>query len=257
MTHNERNWLTHFLLRLSVRLEDAEKLRCEIFLPYKLLVDDTLTQFVKYRQKSPTLMGLERRLNASLPTMPTQAEVEDLKKSGAGLDYRKWTADYAYWFVAKQPEQQRALFLGLGGMTTVFLPPDPKTVAPKLPFTPKLRAAHPAFKRFDVDANHQAVYSMTDAFLERSKLLFGKGLEDEPAYDGLAFVLPSLTTGDFFSTETQTRAGWFQVFDLYVRESPEDRGVVLAFRKDFEGHLLAVLESMRQDNLLYPEFRKQ
>ncbi|WP_158819339.1 hypothetical protein [Granulicella sp. S156] len=252
MTHDEKAWLSEFARRIGERFEQREKLRTEIFLQFKTLVDDSLNAFIRYRQRSSTLIGLGRYPNAQLPPMPTEQQIREMRERKEPFDYREWVGDYTYWFIMKQPEKQRELFSGLGGMTTIFLPPDPKTRAPKMPFTPKLRAAHPVFQRFDVDAAHQALYSMGDAFLEKSKKMFGDGLQDSLQYDGLAFVLPLLDTGHFFAATAEQRAEWFQLFGGYLRESPHDKGILFACKDDPAEVLAPVTESMKQDGLRFP-----
>lgn len=248
----EKQWAIEFLSRFSSRLSEEHSLRGEVFLQYKTIGEADAKEFLKYRRKCLTLMGLGRRPGASIPTLPTGEDLQKIVKDGKPFDLNQWVGDYSYWFIMKQPERQRELFLGLGGMTTIFLPPDPKTKAPKLPFTPALRAAHPAFKKFDVDAVHEATYAMEDAFLEKSKALFGAGLEEEVQYDGLAFILPLLDSGHFFAVTPELREKWFELFDVYVHESKSDKGFILAFKKDFEPLLLEVLESMHEDGLRYP-----
>jgi hypothetical protein len=256
ITHDEKKWVTEFLTRLALSLNQHHNLRCEIFMQYKCVGGDIANDFMKYRRKSFALMGLGRRPGATITALPTSEQLQDIVKNNKSFEIEQWVGDYSFWFIAKQPERQRELFLGLGGMTTIFLPPDPKTKAPPLPCTPALRAAHPAFQKFDVDATHEATYAMSDAFLDKSKALFGAGLENEVQYEGLAFILPLLDSGHFFAAVPEQRAQWFDLFNVYVNESKTDRGIVLAFRESYDTLLLEVLESMRADGLTFPGNRQ-
>ena len=248
---SEKTWLLNFLARLTAQLKQENDLRCETFLQYKSVDDNCMADFIKYRQRARTLIGMGRRPGATLPKAPTEEQIKKVREEGKPFDYRAWVGDYSYWFVPKQAEVQRELFFGLGGTTSIFFAPDPKTKAPPLPFTPRLRAAHPAFKAFDIDAGNESLFALTDSFLQRSKEMFGQGLEETPQWDGLAFVLPLLDSGHFFAADADMRAAWFDLFDVYLNESVADGGILLAFRKDFEPLLNGILEDMRNEGLQY------
>lgn len=142
----ERTWLLEFLQRFQSALETSADLRGEVFLEYKGVQGDLVDPFFRYTQKNLKLMGLARHPGQPLPSLPSPAEIRKLVEGKKEVDVRDWVAEFTYWFVAKQPQQQRELFLGYGGMTHIFLPPDPKTKAPKIPFTPALRASLPIFR---------------------------------------------------------------------------------------------------------------
>ena len=254
MTQERRVWLLAFLEKWTVLLEQKEGLRPELFLQYKATSSEDLAQpFQRYIVKHHVLPGLTRRPGASLPTFPDAEEMRRVILADRNpLDIEKWVPDFCYWFMSKRTSQEREAFAGFGALTTIFLPPDPKTQAPKLPFTPKFRAAMPVFQKLDVDANFQCAFAMQDAFLPRSKQVFAVGLEDEPMYPGITFVMPLLESGHFFAATLEERASWFSVFDVYINESPIDKGIILAFQKPFEPLLLELLKSMREEKIVYP-----
>ncbi len=256
VSHDEKLWLSEFLARFSQRMRADHDLRAEIFLQYKSLSGEMANEFLKYRRKCLTLMGLGRRPGATIPALPSGGQLREIVKKGDSFDINQWVGDYSYWFIMKQPDRQRELFLGCGGMTIILLPPDPKTKAPKLPFTPALRAAHPAFQKFDVDGLHEATYAMGDVFLEKSKQLFGAGLENHAQYDGLAFILPLLDSAHFFAATAEQRGQWFDLFHVYINESHADQGILLGFRGNYDALLLDVLESLSSDKLHYPRDRR-
>lgn len=250
--HDEKVWLSEFLTRFSRLLAARHQVRAEIFLQYKSLGVDQSESFRKYAQKAMILPGLGRFADNDLPSFPTAEQVKEAVKDGKDFDFREWIGDYILWFATKQPEQQRELFAGIGGMTTVFLPPDPKTAPPAIHFTPEFRAAVPVFQKIDVDGMIAGTYALQDAFLEKSKQLFGGGLEEKAEYPGLMFILPLLDSSHFFAATEELRSQWFDLFEVYVNESKKDNGVLLAFKKPiYEETLLEVLDSMRQDGLQY------
>jgi hypothetical protein len=92
-----------------------------------------------------------------------------------------------------------------------------------------------------------------DGFQEKSKSLLGVGLQDDPQFKGLRFVLPLLKASDFFSESEQEVEKWFQLFDVYVNESPPDKGILLASKLDLEDSLIDLLKTLKEEGLEYPE----
>jgi hypothetical protein len=248
----EKQWLTEFLARLETALARDFALRCEIFFQYKQITGALADPFRAYSPKCMKLLGLGRHGETDQPSMPDADHIKALAKSGQDIPVQDWIADYLLWFITKQPKEQRQLLLGEGGMLTLFLPADPKTTAPVLPVTPALRAAMPVFQKMDVDGIVAGAFATRDAFLDKSKQLFGAGLETRPEYPGIPFILPLLDSSKFFSASEEIQAKWFDLFHVYVNESKKDKGVLLAFQKqEYEEVLLNILESLSADGLSY------
>ncbi len=249
--HDEKVWITEFLKRLDTRL-NALNLRTEIFFQYKQVTPELGDSFRAYAQRCMKLLGLGRFADADLPSFPTPNQVKEAVDSGKPFDFRDWIGDYLIWFIGKQPAEQRERFLGHAGMTTIYLPPDPKMKPIRLPYTPALRAAMPIFQMVDVDAMVAGTQSMNDAFLAKSKLLFGEGLENKPEYPGIPFILPLLDSQHFFIATPELRDRWFSLFNVYVNESRKDKGLLLAFQKEeYEEIFIDILRSMRNDHFTY------
>ena len=250
--HQERVWLMEFLSRLSVRLHEQHALRAELFLAYKSITGDLMDVFRRYAVTCVKMVGLGRFADTDIPPMPTAEQVKEYVEGGKTFRVSDWVGDYLIWFAGKDKERQRELFFGRGGTTTIFLPPDPKLKVPNLPFTPALRASLPVFQQMDVDGTITGAFSMQDAFLEKSKAMFGAGLENKPEYQGMAFILPLLESAHFFLASAELRAQWFELFDVYLNESEKDKGIVLAFKQEkYLEDLLSVLDSMFTDRMLY------
>lgn len=105
----------------------------------------------------------------------------------------------------------------------------------------------------DIDQLMSKVASLSDGFLDKSKGLFAAGLEKEPQTKGLPFILPMMDAGDFFSQPQEVIQQCFELFEVYFRESPVDKGVLLAFAAEMEPSLVALLKEMREQDLMYPE----
>ncbi len=248
--HDQKAWLLEFLVRWTKVLAEHAGVRSECFLQYKTACQEPTEPFQRYAMKNTALPGYSRRPGSSVRTFPP---AEEMKKALASGDYdmHEWIPDMCYWFVPKKPAEHQKAFFGRGGMTILYLPPDPKAAPPRLPFTPKYRAAMPVFQQFDVDAIVAGAFSLRDAFMAKSKALFGVGMEEDVSYPGMVYIIPLLTCGNFLTATPEDRQSWFELFDCYINESPLDKGLVMGFQKNFEQQLIGVLESMARDGLDY------
>jgi hypothetical protein len=248
----QRQWLLEFLLRFSASLNSHFGLRAETFLQFKTAMDH-LDQFQKLAPKFSPLLGLSRKPGQNIPKLPTKEDMAPVVRGEKDFNLKEWIADYCYWFLFKKSKEQWSEYFGLGGTTLIFLKPDPKTTPPAFVFTEALRKKMPVFQVMDVDAMITGGFAMKDGFLAKSKELFGAGLEDDPQFPGIAFIVPLLGTGHFFGQPEQESEQWFQLFDVYVNESATDEGIVLAFKTDYENLVIDVLKEMKQLGLVYPE----
>ncbi|HUG82761.1 MAG TPA: hypothetical protein VML01_13910 [Bryobacterales bacterium] len=254
---SQKNWQLEFFKRLVQRAKDKWALRVETFFQYKSVIDIN-DQFQRTAMEFQPLLGLSRRPNAGpLPLMPTNEQLhedpEAVLRGEKKININDYLADYCYWFVTKAGEKQRESFLGRGGMTMMFLKADPNTVPPEIYFSPHDRETNKAFQMMDVDAVIQGGFSLADEFLPKSKELFGEDLKDEPQIEGIKFILPLLHTADFFSQPKEMHEKWFGLFDLYVNESPDDKGLLLASKTDLDEDLIEMLKEMREEDFVYPE----
>lgn len=249
----ERAWLVEFLSRFGQSLQIAAGLRCETFFQYSEITEELGNVLLK-DLTHPKVTGWGRDGDAPMAEPPTAEELKKAQKQGEPVEIRNWFANYLIWFLSKDPQRYRELLSGHGGLLSIFLPPDPSTVAPIIFITPKLRAAMPVFQRIDVNALIAGSYARRDRFLDASKKLFGQGLEERPEYPGVSFVLPLLNSEHFFAATAEMRAKWFDVFDVYLRESRKNKGLLLAFANEaHQTTLHDVMRSMRDDGVLYPE----
>jgi hypothetical protein len=146
--------------------------------------------------------------------------------------------------------EQRASFLGYGGLLTLYIKPGPETAAPviEMPDFVKSLKVYDARMQDDI----QAAYSLRDAFLKQSKEVFGEPFRNDPAYNGMLFILPLVSSESLLASMEEERAAWFSVFDAYFVESQQDFGLVLALKDpDFDEPLNDLLQNMREDGLVY------
>jgi hypothetical protein len=249
----QRQWLMAFFDRFGPIVAKELGLRPEVFFQLKLIYPSLLKPFLNNANEFQPLIGLSRRPNAPLPDAPKEEDIQAIVEGRKKYDFGEYVADYVYWFVDKAEKKQREVFFGEGGMTIIFLKPDPKTKPPVLPLSPALRAKNPLLQHFDIDRLAARAFALGDGFQKLSKDLFGAGLEQEPQSSGIRFILPLLSTQDFFTQPEEEKLKWFQLFDVYFSESPVDKGVLLASKPDLEEPIIELLRKMREEGLRYPE----
>jgi hypothetical protein len=247
----QRQWLTVFLDRFGERMEERAGLRTELFLQMKSLGPEELRNtFVKKASDFCPVIGVSMRPGSKLPPMPTMDDI-DQYKDGRKFNFGDYVGDYCYWFMDKAAPRQRETFLGFGGLTSLFIKPSAKPNSG--PSIPKGFYKHPTAKIFDLDRILKRGQSIQDDFLPKSKALFGVGLEEHPQYRGLLFIIPLLRSTDFFTQPAEENEKWFQLFDVYVNESPEDKGILLASKISLDEHLVDLLAQMKTERLIYRE----
>jgi hypothetical protein len=242
--NGEREWLLHFTTLLGARLKASFQAEPYVFLQYKTAVT-VHDEFVRHAQEFMPLMGLGRRPGSDIPDMPTEAELQAAIDQKRPLDVNRYTADYAYWFLAKSEAAQRKLFQGLGGLTIVYRKPDEKTKPPEITIPPKYRG-HELFQQFDVPALLAGACSMRDEFLAKSKVAFGGGMKKTAQVEFIPFILPLFNAADIFALKEQDMKAAFELFDVYFHESPADGGILLASKHNLEKMLNEILAEMRQ-----------
>jgi hypothetical protein len=247
----ERAWLSLFLERVSDYLIGRQKMRSEVFLEYKTAYASLMDPFLDLAAELIPIMGFGYKPGVPLPATPTLEDLEPLKEGKFNVD--DYVGDFIYWFLGKDERVERENFLGYGGMTIMYLAPDPASIPKKLPISPRLRE-HPMFKelftRFDLDKINARAYALSDKWLRNSMELYGADIPKSPQTRGVSFIVPLLRSHDFFVEAERERLS--KLCDFYVHESREDAGILIASHNDYEEALVEILEEMRERGLSYP-----
>lgn len=247
----QRAWLLHFFPRLHKMLVADYGVRGEFFLQQKSVVP-VEKRFSKLATELLPKLGLARKPGASLPPPPTKEQLRGAL-DGKAFDIQNHMPDYCYWMRHPDLPALLADFFGFGGSAMHYMKPDPATKPPDIPLLEELRKLFPQMQFDKLELVMNAACASKDKFLADSKKLFGEGLEEEPSYAGLQYILPLLNTNDFFTQPETERKKWFQVFDLFWRESPADKGIYIASKLPLEEPLDHILQSMKEEGTLYPE----
>jgi hypothetical protein len=246
----QKAWLSQFLAAVNAFLSSEAGLRGEFFLDYQT-VQQVERNFLRHSVELLPYLGLARRPGASLPDRPTDEELKDAAKVGKELDFADYTPTYSYWFLNKDLSRLLPLFFGHGGTSMIYLARDPNAVPLKIPYVDEIKQIIPGLPLDKLEAMSSAATSMADPFLKKSKELFGIGLEEEPQYAGLPFIVPLLRTSDFFELPDEANK-WLELFDVHWRESPVDKGIFLASKIDIEANIIEILNKMTEAGQTYP-----
>jgi hypothetical protein len=244
-------WLRDFFSRLTAALEEQFQLRGEFFLQYKTIIPIE-KRFRKLALEINPWPGFTRKPGAAVafPDSPSKEKLE-AAIHGAPFDITEYFPDACFWLRAPLLKLLQEFF-GFGGGAMFYLKPDPGTKPPQIPYLDELKKTCPDVRFDKLEEMLKATCSLKEKFLPESKKLFGKGLEDDPSFPGISFILPLLETSDFFSRPVKEKEKWFQLFGLFWRESPPDKGIYIASKLPLEDLLSAILDSMKEEGKLYP-----
>ncbi|MGH9439782.1 MAG: hypothetical protein ACRD22_18375 [Terriglobia bacterium] len=246
----QRKWILSFIQNLSKLVTQKFGLRPELFIQDETLKSHLREAFLGASMELRPLVGFSRRPDAPLP--PLSRGESPAGADPGRPDPSRPSFPRCYWIRGRAIEKNLDALFGYSGTTLIFLKPDPKTKPPEFNL-PKMMTEHPLAKGIDLKAKVANAFVSLDCFLPKSKEVFGKGVESHTLFRAIPFILPQLNSSDFFSHKEDEVAQWFDLFDVYLSESADDRGLLLASRLDFEHYLVELLAQMREDGLNYPE----
>ncbi len=247
--HLQRRWLLRFLQLLAASVAAKREMLPEVFLEMKVIQPDYRQEFLKSSREFLPILGLGRHPGKPLPATPDAQYAEDLQKGRVTYDPASLKPAFAYWFLRRKMEEQLHLFFGSSGTVILFLKPEepPK----KIPKPNLALIRDPALRQMveetDLDAQAAEMKAMQAPFLQQSKDIFAADLEDRPEFDGYRFVAPLLNASDFFTATCDELQKWFELFGVYVRESPEDKGILLASKEPIQEDLSSIMQILNKE----------
>lgn len=253
----QRAWALEFMDRLSDVLLRESSLQCELFLQFKTVHTHLRDEFIPAAQKHFPMVGLSRKPGVyPFPPGLTKADVPAFQEGRRQFEFGDYIGDYSYWFAGRARGAQRRQFFGYGGMTAIYVTqpkssPVPAITMPK--FFRETPAMQPLLQEFDVEEMFASLPVFFQPIFRTSKQVFGRGLEDHPQFKGLLYIIPLLDSRSVFAQDAAAIEEWFRVFDVYLCECPQDKGLLLASRhKSIDTYIASVLEAMRSDGLEFP-----
>ena len=246
--HKSLQWIKQFLLIFIRRVSEEMPVVPLQFLQMATVAGDLRQHFIKTAMDTMPIMGVCSTPHKPLATVPSSEEIEKIKQGKASQPPPEhFVQDYSYWLTRGSDEVQRSHYLGYGGMTILLASRDgqPKTAEPKVPAYvmqhPKMGAL---LNRFDLKDMVKTSDNMQHEFAPKSKKLYAKAFEDKPIYRGILFALPVWKTQHFLEEPVSDLEDLFSLCSVYIRESPEDKGVLIASGQDIYPILVETMKEL-------------
>lgn len=291
MPRGQHEWLLEFLTQLANRLAETNDLHTEHFMQMQVIDSDQQLRkaFLDAMMRESPLLGRAWNPRGRQPIPATQSEVDLLAAKKKEFHPYDYAPQQAWWFTSRDEDALRKKYLGYGGLTAFVVKsdqdagmpaaapvPDVPLIIPKFmrrdpgikmllqDFDPKNsgripsflrshRAMKPVLSNFDVDKQQQKAESLMSPFRDLSKEVFGASMARDLEFESIPFILPRLASQDFFSqTEKQIRR-WFDVFSVYINESTEDDGLIMACEDNLTPLIAAIVDEMRSKGYRYWE----
>lgn len=250
----ERAWLRAFLYALFDHLK-PDKVMPQCFMELHEINLHCQEAFIQKSLDLQPVFSFSRTPWSPMPGPPAQEEMDAVRNQEKPFVLSHYTNGYSYWIPKFDPKPFLNEFLGFGGVTILFPGPDPNAVAPPMKISPGVRKS-PYFKDIfalgDPEEELNKALLLKHKFLGQTKKIFGCGWEERVEYRGILFVLPRLRSSDFFSLEQEALDGLFDASPLYLAESPEDRGVLLASAESLDQTIPALVAALDQQGIAFP-----
>ena len=131
-----------------------------------------------------------------------------------------------------------------------FEPNNPEKIPAFLKSHPGMKQVFSVFDKEKAQEKNDLLFS---PFRDQSKEIFGEGMPRDLQFDSLPFILPRLSSQDFFAhSEPQVRR-WFDLFEVYIAESPTDEGTIIACKDDLTPLIGTIIDDMRAMGYRYWE----
>jgi hypothetical protein len=153
------------------------------------------------------------------------------------------------WFRRFQPEKHLPAYFGFGGSTLLFVPPDPATTPPLPDFSPGVKKSpllKDAFAAGDPIEEMKTLLLLKHKAFAALKAAFSKGVEEHTGLKSMPLLIPRLRSQDFFSLEAEVLDVLFEASPIYMAESPEDRGILIASAKPIDEVIAALAGAVNE-----------
>ncbi len=247
----DRIWILELLRMLAAFQQQQSRPGPEVFIRQDTVLQNFVQPFMDDVLELRPLLGFPRQPGQTLKRTATEADIEDFR-NGKQFVLEEWFDYYCYWLLGGDRQATLQKYFGAGGMSVVWLkdagPPPAQTKIPK--FLANHPDMKPVLQRFPLQAQLQAAAALRHPFLKKSFEYFGQGLSTLKMMENIPFILPVLTSSQFFSLPEDYLKHLFELFEVYITESPADGGVILASSTDLTEPLAAIVAQLQQAGLL-------
>ncbi len=244
---DEHNWIVRFFDAFNEAAAAHFELRPEVIVSFRAIAQNR-GGFIRHAREFRPRPGFSR-YPGDATLLPSDQMVNGSK---AGKDPASLVPGSCFWLSSKAGQAERELFQTSGGLTLLFRknpgPPKP----PPFQIPQILLDKYPQLKQIDLPAVHNDV-SNPDGLWPQLKSAFGAGLDHSMEFEATPFIIPRMDAAAFFKMGAEEIEKFFSIIDIYVQESTEDGGILLASRTDFEKPIAHTVTKLRQDGLIYPD----
>ena len=239
----ERDWIFRFIEEFSRQIATLLQLEPEFMIRGSALAGQRQEQFAAAGRKHFPIAGLCRNPDEPIKRTPTLEDLKPVQRDEKEFRMSDYTPEYCYWFAARRVPDALREFGGLGGASLVFHSPDPGGLPPDMPPIQAF-AGDPHLGPDKLQSYMSMVSALRASFLPRTKAVFGKGLESDPRFENIPFVLPRWNAAIYTGARPELVTEWLSVFPIQIIESSEDGGLLLASAHNLDDLLKSISASL-------------
>lgn len=242
----EKRWFIRFLLHFTQSLQATGLLPC-FFLETRTVHRHCHRKLLREAADYRTMMVLSRTPWEPVMDEFSAEEADALRRQEKPFELDNYLGGQAHWFRNFSAETVFPGYFGFGGATMLFVPPDPATAPPAVDFPPGIRNSpmlREAFARGNPVQELRYLLLLKHRALASLKQAFSRGAEDSQLVQTVPVLIPRLRSRDFFSLEQQVLDVLFEASPIYLAESPEDRGILIASAKPLDEMLAGLVATV-------------
>lgn len=248
MRQSEQEWFLAFLQAFVRTCKEQGWMPC-FFLDVETIErycqDRFLDESIHYR----VFPAYTRTPWGPLPQPIPAEETDAIRKMEKPFVLSTYLRGYAQWFRRFQPDKVLPAYFGFGGATLLFVPPDPAAAPPLPDFSPGVKKSpllKDAFAAGDPIEEMKTLLLLKHKAFAALKAAFSKGAENHTGLKSMPLLIPRLRSQDFFSLESEVLDALFEASPVYLAESPEDRGILIASAKPIDEVLATLVAGVNE-----------
>lgn len=248
MRQSEQEWFLAFLEAFVRTCKEQGWMPC-FFLDVETIErycqDRFLDESINYR----VFPAYTRTPWGPLPQPIPEEETDAIRKMEKPFVLSTYLRGYAQWFRKFQPDKVLPAYFGFGGATILFVPPDPAAAPPLPDFSPGVKKSpmlREAFAAGDPIEEMKTLLLLRHKAFAALKAAFSKGMENHTGLKSMPLLIPRLRSQDFFSLESEVLDALFEASPVYLAESPEDRGILIASAKPIDEVLATLVAGVNE-----------
>jgi hypothetical protein len=241
----EQEWFLEFLLAFIGACKEQGWMPC-FFLDVETIERFCQDRFLAESIEVRAFPAYGRTPWGPLPQPIPVEETDAIRKQEKPFLLSNYLKGYVQWFRRFQPDKILPSYFGFGGATVLFVSPDPATAPPLPDFSPGVKKSpllRDAFAAGDPVEEMRTLLLLKHKSFARLKQAFSKGAEDHTGLKSMPLLIPRLRSQDFFTLEQDALDALFEASPVYLAESPEDRGILIAAIRPIDEVLAALVSA--------------